>query len=261
MRLITFGCSLSRQGSLSVNNPQGHKYGGLGRPGLVPSLAESLEVEYINYAISACSNYYSLERFQNYYITDYRPDDIIVFQLTSIVRQGLSIRPVTHIKFPVSNSENVMYDQGSFNYAITHDDAYIETSYQNKSDVGHNVHLLSNNKILGDIARITSRHGRINPNEQYAKLVSTFHLLHKTHKRFLVWLGWHDALSGFAGHYYDYYKKYLDDNHIPNLLSTPYVEWCLKRGLPFSDDSHPYPQVSGRKYAQKVLFPKIKTLL
>ena len=258
MRLITFGCSLSRQGSLSVNNPQGDKYGGLGSPGLVPSLAEFLEVEYINYAISACSNYYSLERFQNYYITDYHPDDIIVFQLTSVLRQGLSVRPANYTKFPVSKSENVMYDQGSFNYAITYDDAYLKC---NNSNTNYNVHLLSNSKILGDISRITSRHGRINPNEQYAKLVSTFHLLHKTHKRFLVWLGWHDALEGLGGNYHKHYKKYLNDNHIPNFLSTPYVEWCAKRKLLFSDDSHPDPITSGRKYAEKVLFPKIKTLL
>ena len=258
MRLITFGCSLTRQGSLSVNYPEGHRYGGLRYPGLVPSLAEFLDIEYVNYATSAGSNYYSLERFQNYYVTDYQPDDIILFQLTSIIRGGFSVRPINDTKYPLNGSIDRM-KKLSADYTVTHDDSFLECS---KSKFDYNVHFLANHKATGTRFQTQiSRHGRANPNEQYARLLSTFHLLHKTHKKFLVWLGWHDALAGWDGHYYKYYEKYLNDNCIPNLLAKPYLEWCARRKLPFHDDMHPHPETSGRKYAQKVLLKKIKTLL
>ena len=259
MRLITFGCSLSGQGALSINEPEGHKYGGLKYPGLVPSLAEFLDVEYVNYATAAGSNQYSLERFQNYYITDYRPDDIILFQLTSVIRESISIRPINPSKHPESDSmdRHVCLDP---NFTITRDDAFLGCS---RSNLKHNVHLLSNHPLMKNQQLRTKldHHGRTNPNELYSRLTSTFHLLHKTHKKFLVWLGWYEALSGYDGVYHEYYEKYLNDNNIPNLLSTPYLDWCTDRNLPLYDDMHPDPETSGRMYAEKVLFPKVKSLL
>lgn len=248
MRLVTFGCSLSKQNSNSVNNPNW-----VNKPtGLVHHLADMLGVEYLNYAASAGSNYLSLERFNNYFLTQYHPDDIILFQLTSVRRNGFSYRPRYEDKLQKEESADFT---GKSDYIWTEDDSWIKIK---GSENTHNIHLLCNNE-LANIQEDSI--GLPNPNTQFSQIVTTLSLLRKIHPRMLVWLGWRRALEHDSkADLYNFYRKEFAKNDI-TFVEQPYLEWVLENHLPILDDLHPNPERSGKIYAEKVLFPYIKKML
>jgi len=253
MRLVSFGCSLSRQGCDNIeypnyydeNFPDTHT-------GVIRTLSRLSNLEYVNYSLSSASAEIIINRFNQYMINDYKKDDVIIWQMTSYERKSYELRIKKSLNKKFIKSE-IGIDIDNFLKAdyYVHNDCW-DDDYYSVSLLSHNSNV--DKVFYPDYLGYKSTHYRHEKN-----LINTL-AAQKTIKllgnKLLVWFGWEGAL-------YDYNKKYEDILKKENITYIPerYLEWAISNNLPQLDSVHPCPFKAAPIYAEKVLYPELKRII
>lgn len=267
MRIVSFGCSLSRQGSDNIEFPNYYnKKSGELKSGVVRTLANLNGSEYLNYSISSTGLQKLNQRFSEYMLSEYREDDIILWQFTNYARKfydfllpetidkdkcGISFEKFNSETYYINNTNNIDFykDFYSLSY-LSHHPALSTMDYFTPGANGTRI------PVIEGMSYNTMQH-----------IVDSLANL-KTIKRMgnpvLCWFGWYGCLT------IESHKKLWDHNpkvekHLNDMgvdfIKERYLEWTIKKNLPQLDTTHPCPFKAAPIYAEKVLYPKLKEIL
>lgn len=261
MRIISFGCSLSRQGSDNIEFP--NHYNLIDKDsGVIRTLAKELSLDYKNYAFSSSSLANQVDRFHHYMVDDYKSDDIILWQMTNFSRSSWDIS--------IDNEH-----AWSSNIDLERKNSIVSDYYILNSDgwgAGENytaVNLLSHNQLARD--DIFKYHRKVYKNFNYrwekhlVNALSCQKIIKNLGNPILVWFGWYGALvqqkgKNKANDYNELFESKLKKEGIA-FESKRYTEWCIKKNMTMLDTLHPCPFDSAPIYARIVLLPRLKKLL
>lgn len=227
MKLVILGCSLS--------DLEGYK----------EELSRLLPADLVNLSKTAGSNGLQIAKIKSYlFDTELNSEDVIIWQVTSMTRKTMR-RSYPYEKYyemmssQFNNGTNAYYDESRVNFFDKQKRIY---------------HLLGSPQIFDDNDEI------FDPVEELQELLLTIKLVQCIHPRLLVFLGWAGAIPNDS--YRNTFYDILEKKNIQHIKET-YVEWVMTNNLDFwkwdASKLHPTPD-SGKNFARKVLFPKLKSL-
>ena len=252
MRLIAFGCSLSRQGSNCYEIP--NHYGNEHKSGVIHQTAKLLNLDYLNYAVSSSGIDEQVYRFNEYMATEYSPDDIILWQMTSIYRDTITCgfnninvksRKIYGNTYDIKPNIKLVKD----NFQFSVQPSLID---KNKNYLLFLSHSDLIKKQIWDSTRIQSVSER--------KIISAIGVL-KTIKnlgnKHLAWKGWNEIMDKNE---LAFFENQIINSNI-NYMFLSYLDWIKSKQLPLTDSHHPCPHNAAPIYAEKVLYPKLKRII
>lgn len=259
MRIVSFGCSLSRQGSDNIEYPDHYNTNFAHRDsGVIRTLAKLLDCEYQNYSISSASMEIINDRFNSYMISDYKKDDIIIWQMTYFERLSLS----TRIHKDIALDYALKADNIDLSGKTLVSEYYV--SNDTWSDEYYTVDLLSHNHKLprhfhlqNNVIKLKTPFYRFEKN--LINSLALQKMINNMGNPLLVWFGWQGALIG-KWDWNEEYERRLKKENI-NYEEKRYLEWCKENNLTLTDTLHPCPFDSAPIYARMVLLPRLKKLL
>lgn len=232
MNLIYMGCSLSAHEAPA------------------PELAKLLNLNLVNLAQGAGSNMLQYTRLLEYVVNNEIHDtDVFVWQLTWFKR------PYARLSY----EDNILKVDESL--TSRHDEANGKKGYSTKStnyfDKKTRIDLLLNSKLFENQPNNTADEVADNLEKMLALMI----LINKINSNLFVYKA---SESIGASHVYpvDFTKTFISELQKRNIkvLEISYLEWVLKKDLPFRDEWHPHP-TSGIQFAREVLYPKISNLI
>lgn len=264
MRIVSFGCSLTRQGSDNLEFPNHH---GLRDKdsGVIRTLAKLNNCEYLNYAISSTGHQKQNTRFSEYMLSEYKPDDVIIWQFTGYNR----------FYYDFILPKDVSKDKYEWDFEnFTTKDYYVNNV--EKIDLYneyYSVSLLSHCETLFELEYFHPNiRGTKLPNMTYAEwnglphLVDTLaniKMIKNMGNPILCWFGWYNALISPGGKSCDYNPRV--ENHLREIsvpfVNDRYLEWTMRNNYIRTDSMHPCPTNTAPIYAKEVLYPKLKEIL
>lgn len=262
MRIVSFGCSLSQQGSSTVEDPNSYT-STTQKVGLIKTVSESLHIPYKNYAVSAGSMRTINHRFSTYMLEDYNPTDIILYQITSFIRQSYDFK--IYPKLLHKNRYLKYYENADNQWFFPNSDGI---SSQTETYVP--VSSLCNNPQFDNIFNPVNfgvHYAEYNYEINLTDTLANIKMIKNMGNPVLVFFGWYDALLGepnsSSSPSYDYngiFRKILKENNI-DYVDKPYLDWCIDQKLPQTDSHHPCIKNAAPYYAQQVLLPKLTEII
>lgn len=264
MRLVAFGCSLSRQGSNNVEIPDYYDLDSQYSGGLIHQTTKLLKsegvTEYINYSLSSSGIGEQVRRFHEYMAIEYKPDDIISWQITNIYRN--TIDTALYDDGSDTDENNRKKVAGKYLVELNKEPSYyvrepnidyiVKEPYWNLKGEKY-ITFLSHSKVALDlIGEMMMYTGERTLMDMFGCL-NTIKLLNNP---LVCWIGWKDACHGYEF----IIRNELSKRNI-TVLAPTYLEWIKERGLPTSDTLHPSPLLSAPHFAKDVLVPEFKKLL
>ena len=222
MNLITLGCSVTHN------------------PGVKETLSELTKLNLVNLSQSAGCNGLQVLKMQEYILTNsFNETDVIIWQISQIER--------VHVRTKLT--ERFLHRT---NTVIT--SKVIEHHYVNSNKN------LFDDEDRGDLLCHSPLIDEYNFNYDVAQglqtLIATIVMVKKIHPKILVYLGWDKAVMPDS--YKDKIYEILDKHNV-DYLKQPFLEWVVYNNGTLLDSKHPTPE-SGMKFAEQVLYPKLKEL-
>lgn len=223
--LLTFGCSLTYD------------------PGVKERLSELLGYNLISYAQMAGSNGLQINRFhERIFTSTIDTTDIVYWQITSPYRNAVRLYPYPNI---VSEIEKVQEEE----FAPTNRYHFVKDSY-NVFDKLPRYDMLCNSPWSN------VGHENFDLNDQLQNIVSNIVLCSKIYPKTLVVYGWKSMFNDAQLETINYFF----DKHNVHVLDTFYLDWVVDKRLNMWDnDCHPDKE-AGAKFAEEVVYPKMKEL-
>jgi len=263
MRLIAFGCSLSRQGSNNVEIPDYYDLDSPYSGGLIHQTTKLLKsegvTEYINYSLSSSGIGEQVRRFHEYMATEYKPDDIISWQITNVYRNTIDTalyddgtNKHTNLNRKVAGKYLVeLKKEPSYYVKEINVDYIAKEPYWNLKGEQYITFLSHSRASLDFISNMAVAGERT-----LMDMLGCLNTIKLLNNPLVCWIGWRDALHGYE----TIIRDELSQRNI-NILTPTYLEWIKERGLPTTDTLHPDPKVSAPHFAKDVLAPEFKKLL
>lgn len=256
MRIISFGCSLSEQGSVTLEGDPSEYDGYQNKIGLIKTLSEITHIPYKNYSVGAGSMRIVNNRFSTYMLEDYNPKDVILYQITSFRRQNydFKIYPQHHTR----KNYTEYYENTNNYWFFPHSDgisSHTET-YVPVSSLTHNRQF---DKVFIP-ANFGVHYADYNHEINITNTLANIKMIKNMGNPVFVFFGWYDALVGPDYDYNDVFRKILKENNI-DYIHKPYLEWCIENELPQADSHHPCMEKTAPYYAKQVLLPKLMEII
>lgn len=267
MRIVSFGCSLSRQGSDNIEFPNYYnKNSDDFKSGVVRTLANLNRSEYLNYAISSTGLQKLNQRFSEYMLSEYREDDIILWQFTNYSRKfydfllpetidketcGISFENYYNAIYYIHNTNNIDFYEGyhSLSY-LSHHPSLGKMEYFSPGFPGTRF------PVIEGMSYNTMQH--------IVDSLANLKTIKQMGNPVLCWFGWHGCLTIQSyNKLWDHntkVEKHLNDMGV-DFVKERYLEWTIKKNLPQLDTTHPCPFKAAPLYAEKVLYPKLRSVL
>ena len=261
MRIISFGCSLSQQGSrILENRPYKHRE----QVGLINTLSEDLDIPYVNYSVGAASMRVINNRFSTYMLEDYNPKDIILYQITSFKRSSydFKIYPDRYGEEKTLLGEvkySKYYENKNNEWLISHSDGISDRvgTYVPVTGLCHNQEFKD---ILEYPKKFWVDRAEYNHEINMTNTLANIKMIRNMGNHVLVFFGWYDALVSSEYDYNDVFREILNENNI-DYIEHPYLDWCIEQKLPQTDSYHPCMENAAPHYAKQILFPKLTEII
>lgn len=231
-RVVIFGCSLTH------------------RPGIQEGLQKKYNCEVKKYAISAGGNDIQMSMFDSYLLNDYRHDDIILWQVTHIMRRsGSTIQEhewakklcpyVNDYKFNGS-SKKVRYEKQNYF------DKNLDRIYHLSNDIFINKYQKNLPPVGGDVY------------ETIQNLAAKFIMLSRFTDRYFIYKGWSGVLVDMVDTDYSLqFKSLMEEWNVNYTELNPYVDFCINNNLEMDEDGFHPMKSSGETYVNRILHKKI----
>lgn len=221
-RLFTLGCS--------VTSYSGKK----------ERLSSLLNLELINVSQKAGSNQLQIKRLIELIINGIlKKDDIIYWQITADTRNYVRMR-----KSSKNMLEKIQKRYFDLSKNFRH---YVISEFNNLFDQEERYDVLMNSPL--------AKQGQFDVYDELQTLLGTLILLKSYCPKILVSFGWKNVL---LENNMIIFKNILTMHNI-DFVEEYFVEFSKENNLEMLDDMHPAPE-AGKKYAEDILFKKIKQL-
>lgn len=221
-RLLTFGCSLTYD------------------IGMKERLSELIKYDLLSFAQTAGSNGLQISKFHEYVLQNNTDkNDIVVWQITSPTRNHVRLYPNE------TNTNSVTKIQ--------------KTEFEPKD----RYHFIQNStNVFDNISRFdmlcNSPYSLVefDQNEQLQNILTNIVLCSKIYPKTMVIFGWSKMLN--ENEKQIFYKYF--NNHNIQFVKEFYVDWVRQNNLPMWDDDYHPAEISGQKFAENVVYKKLKEL-